>query len=59
MTRRWELAADSIGPDLLHSYFGMVALAFQGELGLGRVDPTLGASERVVQHLESLPWWQS
>jgi geranylgeranyl transferase type-1 subunit beta len=42
--------------DLLHSYFGMVSLAFQGEPGLRPVDPTLGATERMVQHLESLPW---
>lgn len=45
--------------DLLHSYFGMVSLAFQGEPGLGRVDPALGASERAVRHLESLAWWQA
>ncbi|KAJ5585275.1 uncharacterized protein N7459_005075 [Penicillium hispanicum] len=43
-------------PDLLHSYFGMVSLAFQGEAGLNRVDPTLATTERVSQHLESLPW---
>lgn len=42
--------------DLLHSYFGMVSLAFQGEAGLSPVDPTMGASKRAVQHLESLPW---
>ncbi|KAJ5789389.1 uncharacterized protein N7518_006400 [Penicillium psychrosexuale] len=46
-------------PDLLHSYFGMVSLAFQGEVGLSAVDPTMGSSERTVRHLESLPWWQS
>ncbi|KAJ5235955.1 hypothetical protein N7489_006046 [Penicillium chrysogenum] len=46
-------------PDLLHSYFGMVSLAFQGEVGLSPVDPTMGSSERTVRHLESLPWWQS
>ncbi|KAJ5961026.1 Terpenoid cyclases/protein prenyltransferase alpha-alpha toroid [Penicillium vulpinum] len=45
-------------PDLLHSYFGMVSLAFQGEAGLSPVDPTMGSSERTVRHLESLPWWQ-
>ncbi|KAJ5774593.1 Terpenoid cyclases/protein prenyltransferase alpha-alpha toroid [Penicillium paradoxum] len=45
-------------PDLLHSYFGMVSLAFQGEAGLNRVDPTMGSSQRTVRHLESLPWWQ-
>lgn len=45
--------------DLLHSYFGMVSLAFQGEVGLSAVDPTMGSSERTVRHLESLPWWQS
>ncbi|KAJ5582785.1 Terpenoid cyclases/protein prenyltransferase alpha-alpha toroid [Penicillium sp. DV-2018c] len=44
--------------DLLHSYFGMVSLAFQGEPGLNPVDPTMGCSERAVRHLESLPWWQ-
>lgn len=44
--------------DLLHSYFGMVSLAFQGEAGLNPVDPTMGTSKRAVQHLESLPWWQ-
>jgi len=43
-------------PDLLHSYFGMVSLAFQGEEGLARVDPLLVTSERVIQHLESLSW---
>ncbi|KAJ5894375.1 Terpenoid cyclases/protein prenyltransferase alpha-alpha toroid [Penicillium taxi] len=43
-------------PDLLHSYFGMVSLAFQGEVGLAPVDPGLVTTERVVQHLESLPW---
>ncbi|KAJ5385280.1 Terpenoid cyclases/protein prenyltransferase alpha-alpha toroid [Penicillium concentricum] len=45
-------------PDLLHSYFGMVSLAFQGEAGLSPVDPTMGSSERTVRHLESLPWWR-
>ncbi|PYH94448.1 geranylgeranyl transferase beta subunit [Aspergillus ellipticus CBS 707.79] len=44
-------------PDLLHSYFGMVALAFQGEEGLDGVDPALCISHRAVRHLESLPWW--
>ncbi|KAJ5992932.1 Terpenoid cyclases/protein prenyltransferase alpha-alpha toroid [Penicillium sp. IBT 35674x] len=43
-------------PDLLHSYFGMVSLAFQGEEGLARVDPALVTTERVVRHLESLSW---
>ncbi|KAJ6020849.1 Terpenoid cyclases/protein prenyltransferase alpha-alpha toroid [Penicillium herquei] len=43
-------------PDLLHSYFGMVSLAFQGEQGLACVDPLLVTTERVIQHLESLPW---
>lgn len=42
--------------DLLHSFFGMVSLAFQGEPGLSAVDPTMGATERMVQHLNSLPW---
>ncbi|PYI09015.1 geranylgeranyl transferase beta subunit [Aspergillus sclerotiicarbonarius CBS 121057] len=45
-------------PDLLHSYFGMVALAFQGEEGLDSVDPALCISHRAVQHLQSLPWWK-
>ncbi|KXG45344.1 Terpenoid cyclases/protein prenyltransferase alpha-alpha toroid [Penicillium griseofulvum] len=45
-------------PDLLHSYFGMVSLAFQGEAGLSPVDPRMGSSERTVRHLESLPWWR-
>ncbi|KAJ5184634.1 Terpenoid cyclases/protein prenyltransferase alpha-alpha toroid [Penicillium cf. griseofulvum] len=45
-------------PDLLHSYFGMVSLAFQGEAGLSPVDPAMGSSERTVRHLESLPWWR-
>ncbi|KAL4896437.1 terpenoid cyclases/protein prenyltransferase alpha-alpha toroid [Aspergillus ambiguus] len=45
-------------PDLLHSYFGMVSLAFQGEAGLESVDPTLCASHRAVKHLHSLPWWR-
>lgn len=44
--------------DLLHSYFGMVALALQGEPGLERVDPALCASERAAQHLKTLPWWR-
>ncbi|CAG8196658.1 unnamed protein product [Penicillium salamii] len=43
-------------PDLLHSYFGMVSLAFQGEAGLRAVDPTMGTTERTVRHLKSLPW---
>ncbi|KAJ5739775.1 Terpenoid cyclases/protein prenyltransferase alpha-alpha toroid [Penicillium manginii] len=43
-------------PDLLHSCFGLVSLAFQGEAGLARVDPALVTTERVVRHLESLPW---
>lgn len=51
----WQLHADTTS-DLLHSYFGMVSMAFQGEAGLHRVDPTLVTTERVVQHLESLPW---
>jgi geranylgeranyl transferase type-1 subunit beta len=42
--------------DLLHSYFGMVSLAFQGEPGLNAVDPSMGTTQRTVQHLESLPW---
>jgi geranylgeranyl transferase type-1 subunit beta len=42
--------------DLLHSCFGLVSLAFQGEAGLARVDPALVTTERVVRHLESLPW---
>lgn len=45
-------------PDLLHSYFGLVSLAFQGEPGLESVDPALCASQRAVRHLHSLPWWQ-
>ncbi|KAL4779097.1 terpenoid cyclases/protein prenyltransferase alpha-alpha toroid [Aspergillus varians] len=45
-------------PDLLHSYFGMVSLAFQGEQGLDSVDPALCATHRTVQHLHTLPWWQ-
>ncbi|RAL09466.1 protein geranylgeranyltransferase type I subunit CDC43 [Aspergillus homomorphus CBS 101889] len=45
-------------PDLLHSYFGLVALAFQGEQGLGSVDPALCISQRAVDHLHSLPWWR-
>lgn len=44
--------------DLLHSYFGMVSLAFQGEPGLDRVDPALCTSQQAAQHLQSLPWWQ-
>lgn len=44
--------------DLLHSYFGMVSLAFQGEVGLESVDPALCASHRAVRHLHALPWWQ-
>ncbi|KAJ5157517.1 uncharacterized protein N7482_008617 [Penicillium canariense] len=44
-------------PDLLHSYFGLVSLAFQGEAGLAEVDPALVATKRTVQHLHSLPWW--
>ncbi|KAL2828685.1 terpenoid cyclases/protein prenyltransferase alpha-alpha toroid [Aspergillus cavernicola] len=45
-------------PDLLHSYFGLVSLAFQGEQGLDSVDPALCATHRTTQHLHSLPWWQ-
>ncbi|OJJ70761.1 hypothetical protein ASPBRDRAFT_197440 [Aspergillus brasiliensis CBS 101740] len=45
-------------PDLLHSYFGMVALAFQGEEGLDGVDPALCMSHRAVQQLQALPWWK-
>lgn len=45
-------------PDLLHSYFGLVSLAFQEEPGLESVDPALCSSHRVVRHLHSLPWWQ-
>ncbi|KAF9892599.1 hypothetical protein FE257_001001 [Aspergillus nanangensis] len=45
-------------PDLLHSYFGMVSLAFQGEAGLETVDPVLCASHRAVQHLHTLSWWK-
>ncbi|KAL4808545.1 terpenoid cyclases/protein prenyltransferase alpha-alpha toroid [Aspergillus unguis] len=46
-------------PDLLHSYFGMVSLAFQDEQGLDSVDPALCATRRTTQHLHSLPWWQT
>ncbi|KAE8163175.1 serine/threonine protein kinase [Aspergillus tamarii] len=35
-------------PDLLHSYFGLVSLAFQGEPGLESVDPALCASHRTL-----------
>ncbi|KAL4868783.1 hypothetical protein BDV12DRAFT_169017 [Aspergillus spectabilis] len=45
-------------PDLLHSYFGMVSLAFQGEQGLDSIDPALCATHRTMQHLHTLPWWQ-
>ncbi|KKK12169.1 putative geranylgeranyl transferase beta subunit [Aspergillus rambellii] len=45
-------------PDLLHSYFGMVSLAFQGEHGLDSIDPALCATDRTVQNLHSLPWWR-
>ncbi|KAL3472802.1 terpenoid cyclases/protein prenyltransferase alpha-alpha toroid [Aspergillus californicus] len=45
-------------PDLLHSYFGMVSLAFQCEQGLDSIDPALCATHRTTQHLHSLPWWQ-
>ncbi|KAL6235171.1 hypothetical protein BDW75DRAFT_147991 [Aspergillus navahoensis] len=45
-------------PDLLHSYFGMVSLAFQGEQGLDSVDPALCATYRTVRRLHTLPWWQ-
>ncbi|KAL3434755.1 terpenoid cyclases/protein prenyltransferase alpha-alpha toroid [Aspergillus tetrazonus] len=45
-------------PDLLHSYFGMVSLAFQGEQGLDSVDSALCATHRTVRRLHSLPWWQ-
>ncbi|OJJ02945.1 hypothetical protein ASPVEDRAFT_132987 [Aspergillus versicolor CBS 583.65] len=44
--------------DLLHSYFGMVSLAFQSEQGLDSVDPALCATHRTIQHLHTLPWWQ-
>ncbi|KAL4975751.1 terpenoid cyclases/protein prenyltransferase alpha-alpha toroid [Aspergillus desertorum] len=46
-------------PDLLHSYFGMVSLAFQGEQGLDSVDPALCATHRTVRRLHTLPWWQA
>lgn len=52
----WRDRADPSSPDLLHSYFGMVSMAFQGEAGLARVDPALVTTERVAQHLASLPW---
>ncbi|KAL2795852.1 terpenoid cyclases/protein prenyltransferase alpha-alpha toroid [Aspergillus keveii] len=42
-------------PDLLHSYFGMVSLAFQGEQGLDRIDPALCATHRTVQQLQYTP----
>ncbi|KAL4881487.1 terpenoid cyclases/protein prenyltransferase alpha-alpha toroid [Aspergillus karnatakaensis] len=45
-------------PDLLHSYFGMVSLAFQGEQGLDSIDPALCATHRTMQHLHTLPWWR-
>ncbi|KAL4900584.1 hypothetical protein BDW74DRAFT_161733, partial [Aspergillus multicolor] len=45
-------------PDLLHSYFGMVSLAFQGEQGLDSVDPALCATHRTLRHLHTLAWWQ-
>ncbi|KAL4750792.1 hypothetical protein BDW72DRAFT_109516 [Aspergillus terricola var. indicus] len=45
-------------PDLLHSYFGMVSLAFQGEQGLDSVDSALCATHRTVQRLHTLPWWK-
>ncbi|KAL4914033.1 terpenoid cyclases/protein prenyltransferase alpha-alpha toroid [Aspergillus aurantiobrunneus] len=45
-------------PDLLHSYFGMVSLAFQGEQGLDSIDPALCATHRTIQHLHTLPWWR-
>ncbi|PLB35711.1 protein geranylgeranyltransferase type I subunit CDC43 [Aspergillus candidus] len=45
-------------PDLLHSYFGLVSLAFQGEDGLDGVDPALCLSNRAAKHLHSLPWWK-
>ncbi|KAL4741703.1 terpenoid cyclases/protein prenyltransferase alpha-alpha toroid [Aspergillus similis] len=45
-------------PDLLHSYFGMVSLAFQGEQGLDSVDSALCATHRTVRRLHTLPWWQ-
>lgn len=50
------LTFHSFPPDLLHSCFGLISLAFQGEAGLAHVDPALVTTDRVVQHLESLPW---
>ncbi|OJJ47458.1 hypothetical protein ASPZODRAFT_130926 [Penicilliopsis zonata CBS 506.65] len=44
-------------PDPLHSYFGMVSLAFQGEAGLQNTDPALCISSRAVERLQSLEWW--
>ena len=44
--------------DLLHSYFGLVSLAFHGEDGLDGVDPALCLSHRAAGHLHSLPWWK-
>ncbi|KAL4797339.1 terpenoid cyclases/protein prenyltransferase alpha-alpha toroid [Aspergillus venezuelensis] len=45
-------------PDLLHSYFGMVSLAIQGEQGLDSIDPALCATHRTLQHMHTLPWWK-
>ncbi|KAF2789265.1 geranylgeranyl transferase type I beta subunit [Melanomma pulvis-pyrius CBS 109.77] len=43
-------------PDIYHSYLGLMVLAIFGEAGLKDVDPALCMSNRVKEHLESLPW---
>ncbi|KAI9872239.1 MAG: hypothetical protein M1830_001875, partial [Pleopsidium flavum] len=44
-------------PDLLHSYFGLAALACMKEPELRSIDPTFCISVHAREHLESLPWW--
>lgn len=51
------LAAHSDNSDLLHSYFGLAALAAMKEPGLLSLDATFCISIRAREHLETLPWW--
>ncbi|KAF2710508.1 geranylgeranyl transferas-like protein type i beta subunit [Pleomassaria siparia CBS 279.74] len=43
-------------PDIYHSYLGLVVLSIFGEAGLQDVDAALCTSNRVREHIESLPW---
>ncbi|KAF2280822.1 geranylgeranyl transferas-like protein type i beta subunit [Westerdykella ornata] len=43
-------------PDILHAYLGLFTLALFGEPGLRPVWAPLSISQRVKEHIESLPW---